>query len=122
MSTIKVNTIQNTSGVQQYLARAWVNFNGTGTIAIRASGNVSSITDLGTGYYLVTYSSALGSSSYSTTSGGLRKDNNSVENAPNVGYDYTANYLSGSMRARTYDNNTDGLQDVVMLCLHMVTG
>jgi len=32
-----------------YLARAWVNFNGTGTVAIRASGNVSSITDNGTG-------------------------------------------------------------------------
>jgi hypothetical protein len=40
MSTLKVNAIQNTSGVEQYLAKAWVNFNGTGTVAIRASGNV----------------------------------------------------------------------------------
>ena len=37
-----------------YGCRAWVNFNGTGTVAIRASGNVSSITDNGTGDYTVT--------------------------------------------------------------------
>lgn len=42
-----------------YAARAWVNFNGTGTVAIRASGNVSSITDNGTGDYTVNFSTAL---------------------------------------------------------------
>lgn len=31
--------------IQPYICRAWVNFNGTGTVAIRESGNVSSITD-----------------------------------------------------------------------------
>ena len=41
------------SGDISYAARAWVNFNGTGVIAIRASGNVSSITDNSTGYYTV---------------------------------------------------------------------
>jgi hypothetical protein len=39
--------------------RAWVNFNGTGTVAIRASGNVSSITDNGVGDYTVNLSNAL---------------------------------------------------------------
>jgi hypothetical protein len=48
-----VGTIQNASGVEVYTCKAWVNFNGTGTVAIRASGNVSSITDEGTGRYLV---------------------------------------------------------------------
>ena len=38
-----------------YGCRAWVNFNGTGTVAIRASGNVSSITDNGTGNYTVNF-------------------------------------------------------------------
>ena len=38
-----------------YGCRAWVNFNGTGTVAIRASGNVSSITDNGTGDYTVNF-------------------------------------------------------------------
>jgi hypothetical protein len=42
-----------------YAARAWVNFDGTGTVAIRASGNVSSITDNGTGYYTVNFTTAM---------------------------------------------------------------
>jgi len=42
-----------------YMCRAWVNFNGTGTPAIRASGNVSSITDNGTGNYTVNFTTAL---------------------------------------------------------------
>jgi len=41
MSTLKTNTIKNTDDVEMYLAKAWVNFNGTGTVAIRAAGNVS---------------------------------------------------------------------------------
>ena len=42
-----------------YAARAWVNFNGTGTVAIRGSGNVSSITDNGTGDYTVNFTDAI---------------------------------------------------------------
>lgn len=46
---------------------AWVNFNGTGTVAIRASGNVSSITDNGsTGDYTVNFSSALSDANYAS--------------------------------------------------------
>jgi hypothetical protein len=65
MSTLRVNTIQNTSGIEQYLARAWVNFNGTGTVAIRASGNVNSITDNGVGDYTVNFTNALADANYS---------------------------------------------------------
>jgi hypothetical protein len=42
-----------------YACRAWVNFNGTGTVAIRASGNVSSITDTGVGSYTVNFTTAM---------------------------------------------------------------
>ena len=42
-----------------YACRAWVNFNGTGTVAINASGNVSSITDNGAGDYTVNFTTAL---------------------------------------------------------------
>ena len=42
-----------------YACRAWVNFNGTGTVAIRASGNVSSITDNNTGNYTVNFTTAM---------------------------------------------------------------
>jgi hypothetical protein len=47
-----------------YGCRAWVNFNGTGTVAIRASGNVSSITDNGTGNYTVNFTTAMPDTNY----------------------------------------------------------
>ena len=49
-----------------YGCRAWVNFNGTGTVAIRASGNVSSITDNGTGDYTVNFTTAMPDANYAT--------------------------------------------------------
>ena len=49
-----------------YMCRAWVNFNGTGTVAIRGSGNVSSITDNGTGDYTVNFTTAITDANYST--------------------------------------------------------
>ena len=48
-----------------YACRAWVNFDGTGTVAIRASGNVSSITDNGTGTYTVNFTTAMEDADYS---------------------------------------------------------
>jgi hypothetical protein len=50
-----------------YGCRAWVNFNGTGTVAIRASGNVSSITDNGTGDYTINFTTAMPDANYSYT-------------------------------------------------------
>ena len=47
-----------------YGCRAWVNFNGTSTVAIRESGNVSSITDNGTGNYTVNFSTAMPDANY----------------------------------------------------------
>jgi len=70
MSTLRVNTIQNAAGsgdpTISGAAKAWVNFNGTGTVAIRASFNVSSITDNGTGDYTVNFTTALADANYST--------------------------------------------------------
>ena len=65
MSTAKFNTWLNPDGTQNYKCRAWVNFNGTGTVAIRASGNVSSITDNGTGDYTVNFTTAMPDANYS---------------------------------------------------------
>ncbi len=70
MSTLVAQTISNgtistsTANVING-AKAWVNFNGTGTVAIRASYNVSSITDNGTGYYTVNYTNAFSDINYS---------------------------------------------------------
>ena len=48
-----------------YMCRAWVNFNGTGTVAIRASGNVSSITDNSTGAYTINFTTSIVDANYS---------------------------------------------------------
>jgi len=55
------------SAAVAYGCRAWVNFNGTGTPAIRASGNVTSITDNGTGDYTVNFTTAMPDANYSVT-------------------------------------------------------
>jgi len=56
-----------TGSAPVYACRAWVNFNGTGTVAIRASGNVSSITDNGTGDYTVNFTTAMPDTNYSAS-------------------------------------------------------
>lgn len=73
MSKLKVTTIANVAdsestdvtNVINGSAKAWVNFNGTGTVAIRQSFNVSSITDNGTGDYTVNFTTALADANYS---------------------------------------------------------
>ena len=72
MSTLRCTNLQDTSGsnslttaqIYNGAAKAWVNFNGTGTVAIRAQFNVSSITDNGTGRYTINFSNAFADSSY----------------------------------------------------------
>jgi len=59
-----------------YACRAWVNFNGTSTVAIRSSGNVSSITDNGTGDYTVNLTTAMPDGNYSAVSSGGTGGNN----------------------------------------------
>jgi hypothetical protein len=58
---------QSSSVSSSQLAKAWVNFNGTGTVAIRASYNVSSITDNGTGDYTVNFTTAMVDANYAVS-------------------------------------------------------
>lgn len=65
-----------------YACRAWVNFNGQGTPAIRASGNVSSIGDNGTGRFRINFATAMPDSSYSVHEnhrGGSQTTGNDLE-------------------------------------------
>jgi hypothetical protein len=57
-----------------YGCRAWVNFDGTGTPAIREDGNVSSITDNGTGLYTVNFTTAIADANYNAVYGGMEDD------------------------------------------------
>jgi hypothetical protein len=63
--TVVADAWKNGDGTENYKCRAWVNFNGTGTVAIRASGNVSSITDNGTGNFTVNFGNAMPDANYS---------------------------------------------------------
>jgi hypothetical protein len=100
--TIKSNTanpplFQNTSGTEiGTLCRAWVNFNGTGTVAIRASYNVSSITDNGTGDYTVNFATAMVDANYSAVAvrGSFPGET--------TGGASCNTYLTGSVRILTY--------------------
>jgi len=85
----QTNAAFNVSGAApKYACRAWVNFNGTNVVAIRASGNVSSVTRNGTGDYTVNFTTAMpdaayvvvGNSSYNNEGGGLSKRSGSSPN------------------------------------------
>ena len=89
MSTLAVGTIksvssaapvfQNTSGTEKgQLAKAWVNFNGTGTVAMRDNFNVSTVTDNGTGDYTINFTNAFANANYAMTgsSGGQNSTSN----------------------------------------------
>jgi len=55
-----------------YGCRAWINFNGTGTVAINGNGNISSVVDNGIGDYLINLSTAMTDTNYTAVTGGLR--------------------------------------------------
>jgi len=114
MSTLKVNTVQhNTSGfnnVVQFtdgagtenatLCRAWVNFNGTGTVAIRASFNVSSITDNTTGDYTVNFTNAMPDTNYAPVDCCSQAGGGGGPNDNGVGF-HPHTYSTGSIRGWT---------------------
>ena len=107
MSTVKTSNIANLSGtstsVENVLngtAKAWVNFNGTGTVAIRASYNVSSITDIGTGIYTVNFTTPMIDANYSASINVA----NSGTTWSFVNFNTTANYLSTGFSFLTVSN------------------
>jgi hypothetical protein len=81
--TLIANTINTDTGVFTTnnaltgVPKAWVNFNGTGTVAIRDSFNVSSITDNGTGDYTINFATAMPNANYAVTLTAQRSATNS---------------------------------------------
>ena len=72
MSEIRATTISDAAGTgpitltKQSAAKAWVNFNGSGTVAVRDSQGVSGLVDNGSGRYAINYSSNMDNTSYCT--------------------------------------------------------
>lgn len=113
MSTIKADTLSNVAGsrsipvdrVAQGVAAAWVNFNGTGTVAIRAAYNVSSITDNGTGDYTVNFTAALADANFAAVCSSHETTGNYSSTAASV-VNATA-----SARVKTFKSYTNVAND-----------
>jgi len=99
---------------QGQLCKAWVNFNGTSTVAIRASYNVSSITDNGTGDYTVNFTTAFADANYTMTS-------SSAETGPTMSIaspKLTASpFTASSALAQTRNTTNGNLLDCQFVCL-----
>ena len=117
MSTIKANTLLHSDGstttqpsipaLDQRMASAWVNFNGTGTVAIRDSYNVSSITDITTGQYLVNFTTSTSNSNYSCALG----SNASVTNQG--GFNRILTFNRYYVQIRHYENGQQVDTDIM---------
>lgn len=99
------------------LCRAWVNFNGTGTVAIRASFNVSSITDNGVGDYTVNFTTAMPDANYSLvgTMGatGVGTNGYLVKGYANS----STGYVAASARIENWNTATSARADGDQICV-----
>ena len=86
-----------------YACRAWVNFNGTGTVAIRDSGNVSSITDNATGEYTINFTTAMPDSNYSVITCGKQNDTTTKQSSISMAHTTAV----GSCKIMTAASNID---------------
>ena len=108
MSFVEPNKLITADVVAPGLCKAWVNFNGTGTVAIRAAFNVSSITDNGTGEYTVNFTTAMPDGNYSVQ--GI------IGNAAGLNFGSAGltsptafSYSTTSVRVRTPFSNSSGI-------------
>ena len=95
-----------------YGVRAWVNFNGSRTVAIRESGNVTSITDNGIGNYTLSFTTAMPDANYSVVAiGGFDTD------TANQATFYLRDSATGSVRIRGTAGNTLAFTDFPKNCV-----
>lgn len=107
-------TVSGTAPI--YPCRAWVNFNGTDTVAIRASGNVSSITDNGTGNYTVNFTTAMPDANYAAVVATV--GDSSPYNQPVLVS--TATYLEGSVRVFNSPDYSLSAQDSALMTVVVI--
>ena len=121
-----VTTLNSSSGVlatqngMTGIAKAWVNFNGTGTVAIRSSFNVSSITDNGTGDYTVNFTTAMPNANYSVTAAGKIADTTTPDNISGATNGTTINpnsFTTSSVRFVTVPSYNGSATDVAIVCV-----
>ena len=106
MSTLKVDTLQTTGGAGLYPARAWVNYDMT-TVSLLGSGNISSLTDGGTGIATLAFSTSLTAATYSFTTCGYHQTN--LSNIRNLCQQEADSQLTSSSTLRMLSNSSGGL-------------
>ena len=113
MSQIKANDLTNVTGgiptvkSQQLIPTAWVNFNGAGTVAIRDSENVSSITDNGTGDYIGNFAVAMANTNYCVTSANTNSESNNATLMP-------VTYATSSIRVSSRNGSGSSMDGSVL--------
>jgi len=117
-------TISGTNGVTfpdstsmqtgQQACKAWVNFNGTGTVAIRDAYNVSSITDNGTGNYTVNFTTAMTDTNYSVSGSSAENFGGNFSN--HLGFSlHKTDLNTGNFQCNTR-NASGGAVDHILIC------
>ena len=124
MSTLKVNTIQDSSGsnastteqINQGRAKVWIHFDGQDTVAIRDSFNVSSLTDNGTGDYTITFDTAMANTNYAVTTT-QPAQHNFTQAILGIEQDHTNAFATGSIRVQSVKTGTNAAVDRDVQCV-----
>ena len=124
MSTLKVNTIQNTSGgssstpeqIEQGRAKAWIHFDGQDTVAIRDSCNVSTLTDNGTGDYTISFTTAMANTNYAVATT-QPAQHNFTQAILGVEQDHTNAFATGSIRVQSVKTGNNSAVDRDVQCV-----
>tara|TARA_B100000035_G_C20629840_1_gene391835 strand:+ start:34 stop:417 length:384 start_codon:yes stop_codon:yes gene_type:complete len=121
MSTLKTGTVQNNTGTGAplfknnagteigQLAKAWVNFDGTGTLAVSDDFNVSSVTDNGTGNYTVNFTTNMSNANYAVAVSSYMTGSNSY-----AAYERLDSFTTSSFLIRTVHSSS--FQDISLVC------
>jgi len=125
MSTLKVDNLLNAAGNESPIsvpgaAKAWVNFNGTGTIAIRDSYNISSLTDNGTGDYTISFTNNMANGNYAVAGAARFNDyiNSTVMRVVSLaGLGTLAQSMSSSSVRVSTNYSNGGIEDVQVVCV-----
>ena len=127
MSTLKTGTVQNNAGTGAplfknnsgteigQLCKAWVNFDGTGTVAISDDFNVTSITDGGTAHYTVNFTTSMANANYAAVVSSLMTGSNSF-----AAYERIDNLTTSSVLVRTV--HSASFQDIDLICAAVFGG
>jgi len=104
------NVLNAAGSAPLYACRAWVNFNGEGVVAIRGSGNISSITDRGTGKYTLNFATDLEDVNYAGVASAAREGANNTNRGAGI---FPNNASSAYLN--TWVDTTGGLFDTEMV-------